>query len=427
MDRVMASVQASPQRRQTWIPAAPSLWRIPSLIPGRLAVLLVLIALLLALVTGSAVISALRGPDADWRPPFASWQPTRLPIAASQRPAEVFPSDAVVFQGGYVAVGYAPGGDGWGNLNDVGVLWRSPGGAPWESVEDPSFAGASIFGVATDGQRLVAVGTHGSTATGEPVLQGAAWISTDGLSWRQVRGGPTWFAGEIMFGLDRFFAEGCSGAGSGPCDIWSSADGENWEISPATSSSLPLALYASDRGIVAVGGTGYRSSDMGFSLVTQDGVNWDRSTNQEQLADMAFADVTSVDGRYLAIGQYFSSSHEIDGGSYILTSEDGLSWSRDATLATGMWFSKVLATPSGLIAIGSAWQTSATDGLHPQVLMASRDGTTWEAVSGADNGPGSSGVSVAGWLVRPDGQLLVVGSSTKDGLPVAPASWIAAP
>jgi hypothetical protein len=410
---ILRGIESQSQRRSSMFGAWSTAW-----VP-------LVLALLLALVTGLALITAGNRPDAPWRPPFARWQPARLPTAAAQLPAQVFPSDAVAFHGGYVAVGYAPGSDGWGNLNDVGAIWRSTDGTAWQSVDDPSFAGASIFGVATDGQRLVAVGTLGLSATGEPMLEGAAWLSTDGLSWRLVKGGPAWFAGPITFGLGRFFAEGCSGAGGGPCSIWSSPDGASWVIAASTSSSLPLTLHTTDHGVIAVGG-GYRDSGMGLSFVTRDGASWVRSANQDQLANMPLADVTYFDGRYVAIGQYVSSTPRIKPGSYVLTSSDGLTWERGSALGTKMWFSKMLATPSGLIAIGSAFPT-ANGGTLPPVLMGSLDGTAWEVVPGAEQGLGLSDASVAGWLVRPDGQLLAVGSATQANGTSAPFAWTAAP
>ena len=152
-----------------------------------------------------------------------------LPTPSGAAANRVSPEGIVAFRGGYVAVGGASGPDGWGSADDIGAIWHTAPGAQWHLVEAPGMAGAIVHGVATDGQRLVAVGERVTDLNAAGFSVGAAWSSEDGETWTLATGGPAWFAGPIAYSAGTFVAIGGGApAGSCQCVLWTSADGATW-------------------------------------------------------------------------------------------------------------------------------------------------------------------------------------------------------
>jgi hypothetical protein len=95
------------------------------------------------------------------------------------------PTGVVAFHGTYVATGsVGAGANGDPSLN-WGVVWTSSDGRSWTLSDHlPAFEHASLTGLATDGTRLVAVGTYAApipNEVGVPVP--AVWVSSDGRTW----------------------------------------------------------------------------------------------------------------------------------------------------------------------------------------------------------------------------------------------------
>ena len=110
-------------------------------------------------------------------------------------------------------------------------------------------AGGFLWSIASDGTRLVTVGTEGRVLT-----------STDGVVWNARTSGVTdWLVG-VTFGAGRFIAVGDNGR------ILSSANGEIWSVVSGvpTTARLNNVFYADNR-FVAVGeaGTALVSTDNG--------------------------------------------------------------------------------------------------------------------------------------------------------------------
>jgi hypothetical protein len=99
------------------------------------------------------------------------------------------PTGVVAFHGTYVATGSVWAGANGDPSVNRGVVWTSSDGRSW-ALRDriPAFEHASLTGLATDGTRLVAVGTYAAPIPNEPgVSVPAVWVSSDGRTW--VRAG----------------------------------------------------------------------------------------------------------------------------------------------------------------------------------------------------------------------------------------------
>ena len=138
---------------------------------------------------------------------------------------------------GYVAAGSAPDKAATTEGPVHAVVWTSADGHTWTRVKDaPVFHapadtdqsfGASISGIATDGNRIVAVGTVPSQ---DDVSSALAWWSDDGRTWQRGTGerfhyGQLWNVASVPGG---FLGTGPSGPDSCLGGIWSSADGTTW-------------------------------------------------------------------------------------------------------------------------------------------------------------------------------------------------------
>lgn len=111
----------------------------------------------------------------------ASWStaPTTADLARPHGTARM--TSIVAWDGGFVSGGYQ---DILATGRSLAEIWTSADGLDWHRVSDtgPAFSGAHIFGLATDGKRLVAVGTTGDQFRGPA----GVWTSTDGQRWTVV-------------------------------------------------------------------------------------------------------------------------------------------------------------------------------------------------------------------------------------------------
>jgi hypothetical protein len=145
---------------------------------------------------------------------------------------------------GYVAAGSAPDKPTTTEGPVHAVVWTSADGSSWTRVKDaPVFHapadtdqrfGATMSGIATAGNRLVAVGT---VASQDDVSSALAWWSDDGRTWQRGTGerfhyGQLWQVADVPGG---FLGTGPSGPDSCLGGIWSSADGKAWSCVAADS------------------------------------------------------------------------------------------------------------------------------------------------------------------------------------------------
>jgi hypothetical protein len=318
--------------------------------------------------------------------------------------------------GSIVVVGYAPGTDGWGNTGDVGVAWRSDDGRSWKLVTQAEFSDASLFGVASDGRRFVAVGAHATGPVdndGNPRLEGASWVSADGLAWEPTYGGPSFFSGPIAYEFGRFYASGCVGPAEGPCNVYSSADGKAWHFEVAGGSTI-WAMRSTSAGLVVVGGGGFRPGNRGFSLLLRDGRNWERSPDDPILTNLGLMDVQEYDGELWAVGSYDAYVPQFGVGSWLMRG-DGLSWQAVSYIG-GLDVAAPCLLP--------------TDGTRPMALSAGEHGPVLLDGRGDLLKPVAEPPSIAETragvcpvIGLDDGRWLAVGSTYADGVP---AAWLSA-
>lgn len=173
--------------------------------------------------------------------------------------------------------------------------------SPWV-VRHQHTGGDDLWGVATNGSTLVAVGTNGA------ILQ-----STDGRAWtRRPSGTNDWLTG-VAFGNSRFVAVGDHGR------ILSSADGVNWSAGSQSATTQRLNNVAYGHGkFVAVG-------EAGTVLTSSDGANWTASPSGTTawLRGLAYGQASEIapDGLFgtpawIATGQ----------AGTLLTSSDAVTW-----------------------------------------------------------------------------------------------------
>lgn len=402
LDDVLAEVAVTAQRGRG-LPAVSLTGRGLLLLAGGL--------LLLGLAAGAIALSH-PTPSLRWLTD-ARWESVSLPTPSGAAANRVSPEGIVAFRGGYVAVGGASGPDGWGSADDIGAIWHTAPGAQWHLVEAPGMAGAIVHGVATDGQRLVAVGERVTDLNAAGFSVGAAWSSEDGETWTLATGGPAWFAGPIAYSAGTFVAIGGGApAGSCQCVLWTSADGATWRQTTFIPEQLVHHLRVTSRGLVVMGGGGYRKGDEGMSYVSTDGVTWHRSpAGQADLLNMGLSDVASVGDRLIGLGWYDAIAPTITPGPYVMSSSDGLLWTRGVLLS-----SDTRAVPSALAVVDGTIVVMLNEPSGVFVLT-SRDGTTWnQASSAASNGPDAEGI--AAWAFDAERGFVAVG-----GTPHGPMAW----
>ncbi len=139
----------------------------------------------------------------------------------------------------YVAVGRRD----LGGLQTAPAVWTSPDGRTWTASSDvpPILGPATADGPAYTGSWMVDVAATdgGFVAIGQAAGTGAAWMSTDGISWAAVAGTP--FGSDavdlrgISFGARVLVAIGHTATDAdspGPLRTWWSANGERWTEAP---------------------------------------------------------------------------------------------------------------------------------------------------------------------------------------------------
>lgn len=364
--------------------------------------------------------------------------------------------------------------------------------APVEPSAPANGSYEAMNAVVVSENRLVAVGTSRQHA--------AVWMSLDGLSWDRLLYSPDLAAdssslGDVVVGGPGLVAVGSVGAEDGGSDaaVWTSRDGLRWSRIPhdaavfgGTGNEGIKAVAAGSDGLVAVG---YKHPySEGAVWVSTDGLEWSRAPHNAELfgppSFRSLEDVATFDGGFIAVGSVWS-----DGSPHaaVWQSPDGLSWSQTAVLDGGemrgltsengtliavgwqkagaaVWKSEdglewvqvganrlrgsrsemraVLATDSGLIAVGSTPESGSSDGAvwrSPDGLLWSRDesaalGGRWSqdlfavaefaggiAVIGADSSE-FGGVTAAAWFIGPSTAVVPTTTTT-----LAPSPTIVIP
>ncbi|MFJ5714065.1 beta strand repeat-containing protein [Neobacillus sp. NPDC093127] len=197
-----------------------------------------------------------------------NWNQSNSPIAGYQ---------AIYSENQWIGVGDA-----------VSNIATSADGITWTTRL--SGACTSLLSIASNGQRLIAVGTDGCIVT-----------STDnGVNWLPIKSGTTEHLTRVVYGNNKFVAMGDNG-------FYVSSDGISWMKTSYYTTDMLLRLTYGNGLFVAVGYPGK-------ILTSPDGVTWtQRST---PIAEVLYG-VTYGAGKFVAVG---------DAG-VIKSSPDGKTWS----------------------------------------------------------------------------------------------------
>ncbi len=188
--------------------------------------------------------------------------------------------------------------------------WYSSDGLTWEAATVPPVP-ANVYpgddggtpqvymtSVAAGADRLVATGWMMFNNNGEGP---AIWVSSDGMSWRDVPIDGDVFPRscdiyDVAGTPDGFVATGMCGSGSDENRVWRSPDGELWERvgEDAFDGETPSHVAAGPTGWVAVGGDALWTS--------VDGEAWTRVPTGPTFQGAEANDVTAWGSRFVVVG-----------------------------------------------------------------------------------------------------------------------------
>jgi hypothetical protein len=165
-----------------------------------------------------------------------------------------------------------------------GVVWTSSDGRTWTKLPaDPVVDGADIYGVASDGDSLVAVGFHhelGTSGSGDFFGDSVVWTSPDGITWTRRPHDQELFGGSVMhrlvYGPGGYLAVGWALPRNDfeESIYWMSPDGHEWTritIPDELLDTLPTALSADDTGYYL--SVAYQKGG-GPDWTSPDGITW---------------------------------------------------------------------------------------------------------------------------------------------------------
>ncbi len=234
----------------------------------------------------------------------STWAKTDSPAfgAAPLRITSVTP-----WHGGFVAGGY----NGTEFFSADATAWVSPDGLAWrQATNAPDLQGARIWGVAANSAGIVAVGQSGPADALGPA---AVWTSPDGLTWSRVADGPVFRNGRMRaiaaVPSIGFVAVGEDLAGDTGI-VWLSPDGRTWSRAPADATfgrpGIQLRIYSvtvGPNGVVAAG-TLTEGLQYGAAAVwtSHDGLAWQREPAGTEFLDTEINATTIWHDRIVAVG-----------------------------------------------------------------------------------------------------------------------------
>jgi hypothetical protein len=230
--------------------------------------------------------------------------------------------------GRLIAVGYRGGSAAGDGSTQRAAVWTSAdGGGSWTVIPDQDgFVGSAVNAVAVSADgHWVAVG---ASATERRAL---TWTSPDGMRWTRAPDLETFLEAELH--------DVTAGSGDGPAflavggapviqgAVWISDDGVSWEptagagADPAFNNSVLQAVTAGGVGYVAAGLTVEIASFDAAFWTSTDGLRWVPATDPEGADEQPIMDVAATpDGGLVAVGFGL-----LERGS-IWESSDGTDW-----------------------------------------------------------------------------------------------------
>jgi hypothetical protein len=341
----------------------------------------------------------------------------------------------------------------------VPAVWTSPDGLMWTRVAGPFLETERIGGVAVGPQGAVAVGTI--TTSGD--VDGMAWFSADGTTWRTVPLGAAGFTGRASQAVNAvtasaggFVAVGEDANGERRVAVaWTSADGITWQRQPANELVIgpgprsTAGAYAGDVAgsgpLVAVGGStsvqvwgspdgrrwtrqdpppegsaaGSRVATDGRAVLISAGALWlrgptggwtevgaDTSVFPRAARSYGLFTMTRAGGRLIAFGWAGAELAQ-------WTSPDGLEWERHPD-AGGVFARGSVSGLAGLgnVIVAGGTARDSSDHNVAAVWTSADDGATWER---AETGNPA-------WTVRQTTQIFGVGTGGP-GVVAVGLSW----
>jgi len=354
--------------------------------PTAVAALLVL-TLLVAACSASAPTSTPTPTDAPTSP--APSDPAPSPDAPTGTPAPTpIAVPAIAWQPGSVPTAEdssaiigilpRPGGDGYVAVGYDGIFgaiaWTSPDGLSWTEVPRPEgWETAGISRLVPFSGGLLAVGRE--TADIETDLA-AAWISTDGTDWRRVEGGPD-MVGQVLDVVETDDGRliGVGGVpGADAAGVWISTDaGETWQrTDDVIDNAFIWSIAQGGPGFVAVGWRRDPQPTMAVWTST-DGNAWELAPDPEDSLGFEGIDIINQGGTLVMVGSLVQG-----GEGRIWTSTDGLAWevADDSADFTDVRFFSLASTPFGLVTVG-------TRGVDATAFASTDGGRTWSTWGGA--------------------------------------------
>lgn len=380
-------------------------WRLRSPLVALASAALLVIGSLSLAAAQDAAEEGVVSPPGDW---------VRATLPFTDAGLEIF--DVTAGGPGFVAVG---GGHSPGSQWASALIWVSDTGRRWQSVPlfgDAARGAARAVTITPDG--FVAVGSDCCNTEGTSD-RGAVWLSREGIIWERLPEEPT-FASAALFGVasspDGIVAIGCQAfmeCGSGLA--WTSPDGRTWS-DPITMSFLPMDVAWTSLGWLALGAS---EPYDGFATVatSADGTTWSEPVILDVKGSLMAA-VDTPDG-VLAVGSVFDPDEHATRG-LLVRSSDGLTWERLTGRRPGAtWFEDVASRGDGFLLVGSR---PVSDDMVPSILWSS-DLAGYSAASFAREVK-PTGMLHAAAFGADGAPAVAVGSSTLNRGQV-PAIWVA--
>lgn len=321
-------------------------------------------------------------------------------------------------------------------VGDSGTLLKTTDGLTWTALGLWHFVGGqTLWGVNTDGSKLVIVGRSGVSATSDGSLITVAHatngyvagcqngsttvaISTgldnrygigisqdEGITWT----GPynlqpsssNWFS-HIIFANNLYVLCGSSGL------IQTSTDGISWTTQTSVTANNLNTLRYLNSTYIATG-------DKGTIITSPDAVTWTAQTTPPDVASSLISDIAYGNSIYVAVAARGSN---FTGAGPIITSPDLVNWTYQFTVSGGPNLVGVVFDGTNFVIAGGTISGSST-----AVILTSTDGITWTAQDSSKLGQGPSRASS---MCLKDGKIYVGGwyclaSSSDHGV-----SWSAA-
>lgn len=266
-------------------------------------------------------------------------------------------------------------GGGVGDNHPYGDVWHTEDGVTWMQAASPPWAARRDLATVVHDGKLWVIGGR----TGYSTWVGDVWYTEDGETW-QSAATPTWkpryalasasFAGKLwVFGgqVGEKFKDGAESN-----EIWSTTDGETWELDREHAEWPPRTDHAAitfqDK-LFLLGG-GARASDGTEVWTSTDGVAWTNALG-ERWGARSWQATVEHNGYLWIIGGTAPKGQQSD----VWRSRDGRAWEKVPHKAS--W--NLLLGTAAVSFQGRIWVTGQRDPQSTEgCVWSSADGITWE-------------------------------------------------